>query len=158
MADEEHEVHVRRYSYAMQMSNELFRAYFDRTDYGKQYDRKGHSVTTPKDPNFLSAREAWVARWQRITEEGLELGYIENGHCYECDGELEPTTEVEDHEWVYDETEEEYKARLAELEPYDPSKASPMDNEFHRWTSFLRLIEPPITWGKGEENWRSTDA
>ena len=81
--------------------------------------RKGHYVESPKDPKFLSAREAWVERWKRITEEGHAMGYLEYEHCYECGGESVPTTDVVDRTWVYDETEEEFEARKPKLDPSD---------------------------------------
>lgn len=76
--------------------------------------RKGHYEESPKDPKFLSAREAWTERWKRLTEEGLELGYLEEGSCYECGGEIRPTTDVVNRTWVYDETEEEFDVRRRE--------------------------------------------
>lgn len=76
--------------------------------------RKGHYEESPKDPKFLSAREAWAERWKRITEEGFELGYLEQAHCYECGGEVRPTTDVVDRTWIYDETEEAFEARKAD--------------------------------------------
>jgi hypothetical protein len=145
MTDAEHEEHLiahRKFAASIQLSREAYRAQFDRSDYGKQYDRKGHLEVTPKDPKFLSAREAWTERWQRLNAEGEALGYIEHEHCYECGGELIPTVDDKDRTWVYDETEEEFAARVVELGPYDPSKGTPMDNSLHVLTAY-ELHRPP---------------
>ena len=101
---------VLKASYAVGISAEMARqeSIWDAI-YGPR--RKGHYEESLKDPKFLSAREAWVERWKRITAEGEELGYLEHENCYECGGELVPTTNVVDRTFVYDEPLEEFEAR-----------------------------------------------
>jgi len=74
--------------------------------------RKGHAEHTQYTDAELQARDEAVAEWQKLTEELEAKGYLERGACYECAGELEPVTETEHHEWVYDETVEEHQARV----------------------------------------------
>lgn len=60
----------------------------------------GHIEVTPYTPEFLAARAAFVAEYEAKTLEGIRLGYLEREPCYECSGEIVPTEDVEDREWV----------------------------------------------------------
>lgn len=69
-------------------------------------------VELPRDPAFLAARTEFAAKWEELTQEGIDAGYLDWAHCYECAGTLEVTTD--DTEWV------------AEPNPdYDPDKPLP---------------------------------
>jgi hypothetical protein len=48
-------------------------------------------VEHPLAPEFLTARAEFVARWEAMQQEGLDAGYLEWGHCYECGGPAQPT-------------------------------------------------------------------
>jgi len=76
--------------------------------------RRGHSEPKQGDREWdqmRTARKLAYNKWRKLTDELLADGTLDYGHCYECAGELElgknrPTN------WVWDETEEEFKARM----------------------------------------------
>jgi hypothetical protein len=82
--------------------------------------RQGHTVRTPYSKAELKARKKALKAWQALTDELLAKGWLED---YPDDGII-PSTETEHREWVYDETEQEYQARLATLEPPETTPAT----------------------------------
>lgn len=48
----------------------------------------------PAPPSFSRKREEFAARWEALVAEGLEEGYLEHDHCYNCGGELAVTTDT----------------------------------------------------------------
>ena len=84
--------------------------------FGDAGRRKYHTVTTPVDPEYKKRYDEFAKRWDALIDEG------EEGDFFSWDGDsggpllkwLQPTVER-----VYDETEEEYAARLKRLEEAD---------------------------------------
>jgi hypothetical protein len=52
-------------------------------------------VRVPRPAEFLARREDFATRWEAFVAEGLEEGYLEHDHCYECGGELRLTTDTD---------------------------------------------------------------
>lgn len=91
---------------------------YDRAVLGPdEYQRKGHAETTEHHPQWIAKREKFAAKFQAMVEDGLKRGFLERDHCYECGGELVPTTDTSETDWIYDETEAEWKARMATMPP-----------------------------------------
>lgn len=77
-------------------------------EYGNPLERrKGHTEVTPYTDAELRARDEAVAEWEKLTEELINKGWLEETY----DGTF-PATETEHREWVYDETVEEHQARV----------------------------------------------
>ncbi len=43
-------------------------------------------------PEWLAERAEFVAEWEAFTAAGIEAGFLERDGCYECAGEIVPTT------------------------------------------------------------------
>lgn len=84
-----------------------------------EYSRQGHTVVTPYTDAELQARTEAVTAWQKLTDELLGKGWLDD---YPDDGYM-PATETEHREWVYDESTDEHKARVALL-PKRPATVS----------------------------------
>lgn len=84
----------------------------------EEHRRKGHLESTPYTSDELAARKRAVRKWKRLTRELEHAGWLEHEACYECGGELVPSTEDEHREWVYDETVEDHASRTANMTPY----------------------------------------
>lgn len=67
--------------------------------------RPSHLVTTHKTDEWLAAREKFVSEWESMQQQGLNEGFLEQEACYECGGQVIPTTNTEDTKWVYDDKE-----------------------------------------------------
>lgn len=60
----------------------------------------GRVESTDLSPEWLAERAAFVARWAAMQKEGLDQGFIEYEHCFECAGTVEPTTNTEVTHWL----------------------------------------------------------
>ena len=80
----------------------------------RDYQRRGHSEPEQTDREWdqlRTARKLAYNKWRKLTDQLIADGVLDNGSCYECAGELEFNKDRPTR-WVYDETEDEYKARL----------------------------------------------
>ena len=76
--------------------------------------RRGHSVPKHTDEEWdrlRTERKLRYNKWRKLTKQLLADGVLDHDHCYECAGELK-LSEDRPTDWVYDETEEEFKARM----------------------------------------------
>ena len=80
--------------------------------YGQEGARKSHQIEHPVDPAKITAHAAFRERWEAVIREGEELGFLEDDY----DGGYYVPDLYPRRETVWDETEEEYFARLTELE------------------------------------------
>lgn len=78
----------------------------------RELRRQGHSEVTPFTAAELKDRTKAVREWTKLTKRLVKRGYLAHCECYDCGGELVPSTETEHREWVYDETEDEWLARV----------------------------------------------
>ena len=100
--------------------DEPIKKYYVRTsvtmDYLRSLNRKGHSVPAQTDREWDQLRTERKRRynaWKKLTDELRADGVLDHDACYECGGELilnkdRPT------KWVWDESEEEFDARMKE--------------------------------------------
>ena len=80
----------------------------------RDYSRRGHSEPEQTDREWdqlRTARKLAYNKWRKLTDELIADGVLDNGSCYECAGELEFNKDRPTR-WVYDETEDEYRARF----------------------------------------------
>ena len=47
-----------------------------------------------RKPSWLARRKRFAKDWKRIQKLGLKNEFLDRGHCYECGGELEITTDT----------------------------------------------------------------
>jgi hypothetical protein len=88
----------------------------DRAMFGpEEYQRKGHAETIVHTPEWVAEREQFARAFEAMVNDGIERGFLDHAHCYECGGELEVTKHTSETDWVYDETEAEHEARVAKL-------------------------------------------
>lgn len=82
-----------------------------------EYTRRGHSSEIPKDARYLKDRADFADLYHTVIEHGLGMGYLfqdedDNGNTHY----ILDTRDVV-YGFEYDETEEEWKARVAALPP-----------------------------------------
>ena len=127
---------IKKHAAAMSISWEFLQA----------MNRRGHSVPaqTEQEWNELqAARRRRFNYWRMLTDELVADGVLDHDSCYECAGELK-LNEDRPTDWVWDETEDEYKARMEPsrlfILPRSFSTRSPSSS---RWPFLL----PPRTPG-----------
>jgi len=77
----------------------------------REMDRKQHIIKHPLD---TTEQEAFVARWEALVAEGLAKEWLIHYDDYEAAFGAAPVKKVE-REVVYDETMDEYRERLREM-------------------------------------------
>lgn len=95
----------------------------------EEYRRKGHTETPKWTAERIAAREEFKQRFELLVAEGEEQGFLEHEHCYECGGELRVTTHTRDTDYIWDETPEQWKARIAELPRINTVLYGPLGKE-----------------------------
>jgi len=76
--------------------------------------RKGHLEPRQRTEEEMQAHEAYIEVCRAIIDLGIKRGYLMDDP-YE--GISEMTFEREHHEWVWDETQEEFEERVKDLPP-----------------------------------------
>lgn len=90
-------------------------------EYLSSFHRKGHSETITTDEAWaqeqIERKERYEA-WKQLTEELMEEGVLDYGHCYECEGPIQ-LNEQRPKVWIWDETEEEFAERMRTRPPVE---------------------------------------
>ena len=57
-------------------------------------NRPNNYTRTERKPSWLARRKQFAKDWKRMQKLGLKNEFLDRGHCYECGGELEITTDT----------------------------------------------------------------
>lgn len=80
-------------------------------EFGDKWNRKSHTVSTPKPSEYHTAYEFFKQNYLAMIHDGKLRGYLDEYASEDALLPFDPMT----HEIVWDETEEEWEARKAQL-------------------------------------------